>query len=475
MAWKRELVGSLLLAAPLFAAGGCATKGEGSETHFIECKHDADCAETAWCERGHCAVRSGDAAVGTSRSALWATRVADTATPYDVAVSGMGDIMVVFSTDGLPASWALLAFDADGNASSGGFSVDNSWVDRIATGDDDTIYAAGRSIGSGGPADGGLAPVNTEAYLLKFRKDALNFLVWDRQFGDKRSSFAVDQRANAVAVDHAGNVIVAGEFNGRMTVEAAVLRSAGGRDAFILKLDPDGNLLWSRTFGDAAEQAIYDITVDAENNVLLAATFGGVVNLGGDDLVSSDDSDALVAKLTADGDHVWSQRIVSDGALRLRASANGSVTVLGRGTPTFGNGPPAPSVDESYLAHFDQAGQYVSSVGLGAFSASDLDVDSRSNSIVAGRTLLSGTQGHGGEPMIYRPAIRKFASFTGSMSDVAFGEGNENDAHAVAVGPDGAVVVTGAFKGQIDVTGTVLNGPDVKTVFLAKLAPSVSR
>jgi hypothetical protein len=465
MAWKRKLVGSMLLAAPLLAAGGCATKGEGSETHFIECKRDGDCAETAWCERGHCTVSSEDAGVGTSRSASWATRVSDLATPCDVAVTGKGDIKVAWSSMGgvFPTS-AMIGFDATGNQNYA-FSTSLESLDRIAIGGDDTVYLAGRSAGRGVTADGGIPPVNSEAFVLKLPSDPV--MGWDKEFGDGLSSFAVDQRANAVAVDHAGNVIVAGEFNGRMGVEAAVLRSAGGRDAFVLKLDPDGNLLWSRTFGDAAEQAIYDVAVDAAGNVLLAATFGGVVNLGGDDIMSSDDSDALVAKLTADGDHVWSQRIVSDGALRVQASADGSVTVLGRGTPTFGSGPPAQRVDESYLARFDQAGQYVSSVGLGAFSASDLDVDSHSNSIVSGRTLVSG--------MSYRPVIRRFASRTGSMSEVAFGEGNENDAHAVAVGPDGALVVTGAFNGQIDVTGTVLNGPDVNNVFLAKLAPGEPR
>ena len=61
----------------------------------------------------------------------------------------------------------------------------------------------------------------------------------------------------AVGTDAAGNVFVAGEFQGNLTVPSGTLTSAG-IDVIVAKLDPGFNILWAKRFGDNAFQPFRD-------------------------------------------------------------------------------------------------------------------------------------------------------------------------------------------------------------------------
>lgn len=121
---------------------------------------------------------------------------------------------------------------------------------------------------------------------------------------------ANEQRIVGLAVDHEGNVFVAGNFRGTITFGTDVHTNAGATryDMFLVKLDPTGAVLWSRSFGgpgDATtdtDQQVKAIAVDGAGNVILAGTTYGVVNLGGADL----NNDILIAKYGPDGSHVFS-------------------------------------------------------------------------------------------------------------------------------------------------------------------------
>ena len=99
---------------------------------------------------------------------------------------------------------------------------------------------------------------------------------WTRQFGT--SSFDV---AYAVAVDGSG-VYVAGRTDGTLPGEM----SAGGDDAFLRKYGAEGTEAWTRQFGTSADDSARGVAVDGTGVIIAGSTPGtlpGQASAGGND------------------------------------------------------------------------------------------------------------------------------------------------------------------------------------------------
>src|SRR5439155_12885533 len=105
-----------------------------------------------------------------------------------------------------------------------------------------------------------------DAYVAKYAPDGS--LVWARRMGGDVVTSSADDGARGVAVDGGGNVYVAGQFNGTGDFGGVTLTAAGGRDAFVAKLDPNGQVLWANRWGAANnDEAGFGVGVDAAGNV----------------------------------------------------------------------------------------------------------------------------------------------------------------------------------------------------------------
>jgi hypothetical protein len=160
--------------------------------------------------------------------------------------------------------------------------------------------------------------------------------VWSRRFGDPG-----DQIARDLVSDTAGNVILAGYFDGAVDFGGGSLSSEGATDAFVAKLDANGAHLWNRRFGDAGKVDPMAVAVDGTGNVLLAGYFTGSVDFGGGPLACSGSPDAFLAKLDASGGHLWSKGIGGGGsqsADSVTVDAQGRVLLAGsfQGSMPFG-------------------------------------------------------------------------------------------------------------------------------------------
>lgn len=107
---------------------------------------------------------------------------------------------------------------------------------------------------------------------------------------------ASDASASAVAVDSAGNIVVTGSFNNTIDCGGGPLVSAGGYDVFVAKFDPQGNHLWSRRFGDPQPQAGTTVGVISSTEIVVAGNFGGLVDFGGGMLASQSPDDLFLAR-----------------------------------------------------------------------------------------------------------------------------------------------------------------------------------
>jgi hypothetical protein len=159
---------------------------------------------------------------------------------------------------------------------------------------------------------------------------------------------------NSITVDGNGNIYVTGSFREIMDVDpgsGTYYLQAGPATTFILKLDPDANLVWAKQMGapDSPGYAIgCGITLDNNGNVITAGYFGyarvdfdpgpGVFYL-----VPSGD-DVFVQKLDPNGNFMWAKQIHGHGfeeAYSVATDAAGNVYTTGCFTSTADFNPDA--------------------------------------------------------------------------------------------------------------------------------------
>jgi hypothetical protein len=186
-----------------------------------------------------------------------------------------------------------------------------------------------------------------------------------------------------IAADAVGNTFVVGAFTGTLDLGGGPLVSAGGTDIFIARLDASGHHVWSRRFGDAADQSALGVAVDAQGGVLVTGSFTGTVDFGGGPLVSVGGTDVLVARFDAAGNHIMSRRFggaEDDRGVVIVATPGGGYVVGGAE-----NG--SASGADGFVAAFDSAGQQIflqSYAGAGYSALADVAVDAQGNVIVFG-------------------------------------------------------------------------------------------
>jgi hypothetical protein len=115
--------------------------------------------------------------------------------------------------------------------------------------------------------------------------------------------------AYGVASDSMGNIFVTGSCNTGATFGGAT--SCSGLQAYVVKYTSAGAHAWTRTFGSSNSTYGRRIAVDTLDNAVFGGIFYGTINFSGqpaDDYVSQGSADLFKAKLNgSDGSHIWGQ------------------------------------------------------------------------------------------------------------------------------------------------------------------------
>jgi hypothetical protein len=211
----------------------------------------------------------------------------------------------------------------------------------------------------------------------------------------------------AAAAAPGGDVLVAGHTEGTLPGQV----SAGGYDVFLARFGGDGTPRWVAQFGTPQMDEVWAVTADAEGSAYLCGYTRGAL-----DGTNQGESDAFVAKYSADGARLW--------AVQVGTAAAEQATALGLG----------PSGDLFVVGSTGGA--------LDGTSAGDRDAF----------LLRVGPDG-----------TRRWTRQLGTT--------RLDEARAVAVSAGGDVFLAGSTQGHFEGTSTAA----VVDIFLAKYAPDGTR
>ena len=110
--------------------------------------------------------------------------------------------------------------------------------------------------------------------------------LWSLSFPSAGADRPYDLAIDRTVVVGDGDVVLAGTFTGDINFDRAAspantLTSAGGEDLFVVRLDGDGNYIFSRGYGDAADQLGADTEYSGTKWLSLAVGGSGHIYLGG--------------------------------------------------------------------------------------------------------------------------------------------------------------------------------------------------
>src|SRR4029077_4504160 len=99
---------------------------------------------------------------------------------------------------------------------------------------------------------------------------------WSSAFGRP-----YDDSGKSIGVDTNGDVVVTGAFLQTAAIGDKSLTSAGGYDIVLMKLSGvDGSALWAKRIGGAGDDRAEGLAVDSHGNVLITGQLKGTVDYG---------------------------------------------------------------------------------------------------------------------------------------------------------------------------------------------------
>ena len=110
-----------------------------------------------------------------------------------------------------------------------------------------------------------------------------------------------DDSGEGVTVDTFGNVIATGGFSDSVDFGAGLVASAGGRDIYLLKTDSAGAPLWSRTYGAAEDDIGRDVVTGIDDAIYSTGHFTGTVDFGSLQLQGGVNEKSYALQLDATG------------------------------------------------------------------------------------------------------------------------------------------------------------------------------
>ncbi len=343
----------------------------------------------------------------------------------------------------------------------------------VVTDATDSTYAAGifRGTVDFDPGPGTLTLTSSggseDIYVSKL--DSSGALLWVKAFGGSQQDVVKD-----IALDPSGNVFTTGYFSNTVDFDPGPssypLTATGLSDeAFVSKLDGNGNFVWARAMGGSGTDSGEGIATDALGYVYTTGSFQGTADFDPGaatyDLVQSTGSvAAFISKLNNDGTFVWAKAQSSTSSVISKSiliDSNNDVYTTGSfdGDADFDPGAGSynlsASVLSGFISHLSADGNFVRAKH---FMGGSLNSGNELALVPGGGVYVSGffldTLDLGASHLVSAGLHDGFIAKLDSNDDFvwarAIGGPSEDFVDSIATDLSGEVYATGAFRSTVD-------------------------
>ena len=141
-----------------------------------------------------------------------------------------------------------------------------------------------------------------DSYVMKYSPSGN--LLWAYTFGSGAEDVPL-----SIDTDAQGNCYVTGYFVDSINIADQSIQSNGGWDVYVLKLSPQGNLVWLRSFGGSMYDIGYGLAVSPIGRVYITGWFSGTITLANaGSITSAGGSDVYCVAMDTDGNFIWAKR-----------------------------------------------------------------------------------------------------------------------------------------------------------------------
>ena len=327
----------------------------------------------------------------------------------------------------------------------GSAGSDRSYYYATKTDQSGNLYVSGRSDGSWGAPVNAHTGGNRDVFAAKL--DLGGNRIWNTFLGG-----ASDDMGWAATVDEDGNMILSGISYGAWTTSGISPYSGDSEDFFVAKLDQNGNLIWHTFLGTASGIDLMHLTADRDGNIYAA---GVCSKQFGTPVIRpfQGSEDGFVVKLDPDGNIIWSTFLGGptqiDMCNGIAVDKDGMIIVGGSSMGTWGNPHHAHSREGTYngfVVKLDPNGNIIQHTFIGTAVLTaiyDLEVDPYGGIYVTG-----SCDGQWGTPIRnYSGNSDAFAARLDRNMDTVWltflGSTDTDRGYAIELDQNGYVYVTG--------------------------------
>lgn len=354
----------------------------------------------------------------------------------------------------------------------GGKGMERSW--DLAIDIDGSIYATGQFTDTLIIADNTIPSQGmSDIFVVKYSSQGK--LEWVKTFGGEGEDIGI-----GIDCDNSGSCYISGYFTDTMVVGNDIY-AAVGWDIFIIKLDSEGDLLWSKHPSCNGSEVGYGIAVNNSSDAYVTGWFQDTIYFTEENYIPSfGSSDIFIAKYDEQGNFLWARNAGNesvDYGYKIDTDNMDNCYLTGHasngcqfGSLTLENG-------GMYVAKYSASGEALAVTSAsGGVGSINISVAPDGNGFVAGRLTGSGIF-HSLGDSIYSfegsddAYIAKFNSECNwQWIDHIYSEGTDKS-KAVYANSNGDAFLVGRFNGELLIDDTTLVS-ESDDIFIAKLNPS---